>query len=74
MPDFQRMCQRTGFVYPANEVVREWTGLWVHWADMDYRHPQEFVKGRKDIQAVPGPSPEPTDTFLSTNEVTRESL
>ncbi len=68
------ICQRCGLEYPLHKLRKEWTGLLVCKEDFDYRHPQEFVKGVVDKQTVDHPAPEPTDYFLSTNEVTPESL
>lgn len=68
------ICQRCGFEYPLHTLRKEWTGLMVCKDDFDPRHPQDFVKGVKDKQTVDNPAPEPTDYFLSTNEVTSESL
>jgi hypothetical protein len=68
------ICQRCGLEYPRNVLRKEWTGLLVCPDDFDRRHPQDFVRGVPDQQAVRDPAPEPTDYFLSTNEVTPGSL
>lgn len=72
---FYRICQRCGFERRNYDTRKEWTGLYVC-ADtcFETRHPQDMVRGRKDLQRVPDPRPEPEDTFLSDNEVTRDSL
>jgi len=48
---------RSGFVYPANEIVRQWDGLLVHKDEEEPRHPQEFVRGVVDDYAVRNPRP-----------------
>jgi hypothetical protein len=44
--------------------MRTWDGLFVCRADWETRHPQDFVRGRKDIQNVPNPRPEPAEDFI----------
>lgn len=72
--DYWVICDRTGFKVPASETRKEWNGLRVHKSVWEPRHPQDFVRGKADRQQVPDPRPEGEDTFLSTNEVTRDSL
>jgi len=36
---------------------KTWDGLWVHKSEWEPRHPQDFVKGVKDHQAVSEPRP-----------------
>lgn len=64
--DFWRICQRCGFKCRQSNTAKEWTGLIVCMACFEPRHPQDFVRGRKDIQTVPDPRPEPVDAFLGT--------
>ena len=35
--------------------------------DYELRHPQDFVRAKQDIQAVPWTRPQSTDTFVSTS-------
>ena len=72
--DWKVTCDRTGKEVYASEVVREWTGLIVHRHDADERHPQDFVKGRKDRQSVRDPRPESVDVFLDVGDVTPDDL
>jgi hypothetical protein len=44
--------------------MRTWDGLFVCKADWETRHPQDFVRGRKDVQNVPNPRPEPSMTYV----------
>lgn len=67
--DFNRICDRSGFKVKASETMRTWDGLIVRKEDWEPRHPQDFVRGRKDHQNVPHARPEATDTFLNPNEV-----
>jgi len=72
--DWRIIDDLTGFEIWASESVRQWNGLRVHRDNADYRHPQEFVRGRPDRQKVPFTRPEPPDVFLEPNEVTRDDL
>lgn len=74
MARYHVICDRCGFKYWNYEVSKEWTGLMVCHPCWDPRHPQEFLRGVKEKRVVPNPRPRPTDYFLSTNEVTPESL
>jgi hypothetical protein len=42
---------RTGFKVKVEKTNTEWTGRVT--VDPDFRHPQEFVRGRADNQSVP---------------------
>lgn len=48
---------RSGKVISSDEARREWTGMVVHESEWEPRHPQDFVKGRKDDQVVRGARP-----------------
>lgn len=50
---------RSGFRYPASEIVRQWDGLLVARREEEPRHPQEFVRGVVDDYAVRNPRPRP---------------
>lgn len=67
------ICDRSGFVFPLRELVKQWDGLMVHPRFLDHRHPQEFVRGVREHQ-LPYSRPEAADDFLATNEVTASSL
>lgn len=62
--DFWRICDRCGFKKRANQTFRTWDGLYVCSEDFESRHPQDFVRGRKDNQIVPNPRPEPIDNLV----------
>ena len=74
MADHNVICDRSGFKVPASQTRMQWNGLRVRIKDWEPRHPQDFVRGKADKQAVPNPRPDSTDTFLSLNEVTADSL
>lgn len=62
--DFWRICDRCGFKKRASQTFRTWDGLYVCAEDFETRHPQDFVRGRKDIQNVPNPRPEAADIYV----------
>ena len=72
--DFNRICDQSGFKVKASETVEQWDGLIVRHKDHDPRHPQDFVRGKRDLQAVSKPRPEMTDSFLSPGDVTETDL
>lgn len=62
--DWDVIDDRTGFKVKASETVREWTGLRVHWTQVDPRHPQDFVRGVPDRQKVPFTRPESAAVYI----------
>jgi len=72
--DYNVICDRSGYKVKATECRRTWDGLFVRKIDWEPRHPQDFVRGKKDNQRVPYARTENTDSFLSTNEVTSDDL
>jgi hypothetical protein len=72
-PSFYDICDRSGFRVKAGKLIEDWGGIMVRPEDYDGRHPQELVRGiveRPSEQL----SPEPEDTFLSTNQVSASDL
>jgi hypothetical protein len=55
--DFWRCCDICGFDVRASRSFRTWDGLYVCAEDYEPRHPQDFVRGRRDRQNVPHPRP-----------------
>lgn len=58
------ICDRCGFQYYSSKLRKEWTGLRVCSGPAtndcwEPRHPQDFVRGRKDNQSPPWVRPEP---------------
>jgi hypothetical protein len=96
--DFWRICDRCATKVRASATAEEWTGLIVCRSTcFEHRHPQDFVRGVADRQAVTNPRPEHTepmridvehiridddfirvdqrgDSFIDTNEITRDDL
>jgi hypothetical protein len=68
------VCQQCGFTKYGSEVRLQWNGLRVCAKCYDPRHPQEYLRGRRDDQTVPFANPPAAPHFLETNEVTPESL
>lgn len=58
---FWRIDDRTGFRVRADRTVKEWDNQIVAREDAEARHPQDFVRSRRDNMAVPDPRPEPAD-------------
>jgi len=61
---FNATCDRCGWTFKSNQLRAEWTGLrtckgpgtndcW------EARHPQDFLRGRRDKQAPPWVRPDP---------------
>lgn len=55
----------SGFKVPLSDLVRQWDGEMVAKAFVDKRNPQDFVRGVKDVQALPYARPESPDSFVS---------
>jgi hypothetical protein len=66
--DFWRICDVCGFKYRASQTSKRWDGLMVCREDFETRHPQDFVRGRKDRQTVPDARPELSDVFIGPGE------
>jgi hypothetical protein len=62
--DFWRICDVCGFQRRASATFKRWDGLMVCAEDWEPRHPQDFVRGKKDQQNVPDPRPEPVVSII----------
>lgn len=62
--DFKRICDSCGGLFRASQTLRRWDGMIVCREDFETRHPQDYVRGRRDRQNVPDPRPEPDDVFI----------
>lgn len=71
--DWLYICQRCGRTRYASTIRKEWTGLRVCSTCWEPRHPQDFVRGRKDDIAPPFAN-SPADIDLEPNEVTEDDL
>ncbi len=72
--DYYVICDVCGFKIRASETRRRWDNLRVCTKDWESRHPQDFVRGRRDRQRVPDPRPEPADNFIEVNDITEADL
>ena len=61
--DWDAICDDCGQRFKASELRLRWDGLMVDDKCWEPRQPQDFVRARLDIQAVPWSRPEPTDYF-----------
>jgi len=59
-------CDRCGFDYRQSEIRKQWDGLMVCGKCWEPRHPQDFVKGVKDHQAVKDARPAPVIALSNT--------
>lgn len=50
--DHYLICDRTGWKIRASEAKQEWTGAIVRKQSWEARHPQDFVRAKKDNPAV----------------------
>lgn len=74
--DFYCICDYSGFKIRRSEARKTWDGYLVRKDLWEPRHPQDFVRGRRDkISVIPEETRgESIDTFLSVNEVTVDDL
>lgn len=72
--DYYVICDVCGFKVRASETRRRWDNLRVCTKDWETRHPQDFVRGRRDRQRVNDPRPEPADNFIEVNDITEADL
>jgi hypothetical protein len=68
------ICDECGFKIRASESRKRWDGMRVCQQDWEPRHPQDFVRGRRDRQAVANARPEPVDVFLEPGDVRESDL
>lgn len=68
------ICDECGFKVRSSDTRKRWDGMRVCTKDWEPRHPQDFVRGRRDRQSVSDARPESPDTFLTANQVTKDSL
>lgn len=71
--DHWMACDVCGFNFRSSQMRMRWDRLWVCQKDYETRHPQDFVRGKRDDQRVPVSRPEPEDVFL-TSAVTASDL
>lgn len=64
------LCDECGFKVRASETRKRWDGLRVCMADFETRHPQDYVRGKRDRQAVRNARPEPPNRFVGNETLT----
>lgn len=57
------ICHQCGFKKKSSEITKQWDGLLVCRECADPRHPQDFVRGRRDRQTVPFSNPQAAPVF-----------
>lgn len=50
--DYLAVSDRSGFTFPASEMVTQWDGQFVHKTEVEDRNPQEFVRARRDPEPL----------------------
>ena len=68
------LCDRCGFQRKSDQVQKTWDGFIVCSPStgktcFETRHPQEFVRTKKDDMSVSFTRPQPADTFRSVDTV-----
>jgi len=64
--DYWVICDRCGFKYRRSECRLTWDNLLVCRKDWEPRHPQDFVRSKRDNQRVPIPRPDSNNIQIST--------
>jgi hypothetical protein len=59
--DWKTVCDACGQRFLASDLRKRWDGLMVCERDFELRHPQDYVRAKIDIQAVPFSRTESTD-------------
>ena len=73
VPTHIEFCSRSGFKLYPDELVMDYYNGWVRKRSQDTRHPSELVSSTVDKQRG-SVAPEPTERFLSVNEVSADDL
>ena len=55
------ICDVCGFKHKLQDLRQRWDGLWVCPHDFEHRHPQDFIRGRKETFNLPITRPRPPD-------------
>lgn len=66
------ICSMCGFTFKANELSRNWQGMYRCSRCQEPRQPQDFVRAVPDIQTPPWVQ-KPTETFVSTDYLCTEA-
>lgn len=58
------ICDVCGEKYKLSQLKKRWDGLWVCHKDYEERHPQDFLRARKESLHLPITKPRPQDTYV----------
>lgn len=64
--DHIALCDVCGFTYYRSQLRKRWDEMLVCERDFEQRHPQDFVRGVQDNQAVLDARPDPAWVFVTT--------
>ena len=59
--EWNAICDVCGFKFKSGELQRRWDGMMVCSADFETRHPQDFIRARREKTSVPWTRSEGTD-------------
>lgn len=65
--DANAICDVCGFKFKTHQLKLRWDGLWTCHADWEPRHPQDFLRARKESNNLPVVKPRPPDVFVPNN-------
>lgn len=68
MSSYSVQCDRSGFRANASECVKEWNGKFVIKEFSEERHPQEFLRSRREHIEVPIARPRNTDLEINQSD------
>jgi hypothetical protein len=57
-------CGECGDWWKSNQLRQRWDGIWACKFCWEPQHPQDFLRGVKDEQAVPKSQPDPAPIFI----------
>ena len=72
--DHNAICDRSGFKVKFSELRREWTGHYVRESQWESRHPQDLLKGKKDLPGVQVARPWPDSRTFLVDDITVDDL
>lgn len=58
------VCDRSGFTVWRSDCVKEWNGLVVYKGFSEPRHPQDYLRAKREDLSIRDARPEPTAVFV----------
>lgn len=58
------ICDVCGEKFKLSQLMKRWDGLWVCSQDYEERHPQDFLRARKETLHLPVTKPRPADEYV----------